>query len=178
MIGALRDDGRGLGRSEIPGARRLHHSVHQGREIEADLLRRDGVGAVLSKAGKAVDLQNVEIPLRVETHVHAGAVIAPQGREGAQGDILGFFRQLLADRSRTEPSDLPTRRALLVIDRVDGRAALSKNDFAGRQRHGRIVAEKADVDFSPFDILLHENRLLEKLINIPNRLMTFLLSRL
>ena len=147
--------------AEVAGARDFDESSDETGEVQTDFGRTDKVRAVLPQAGKAVDLEDVEVALVVESHVDARAVGAPQRREGADGDLLRVQSQLLADGGGADGGDLPATAAGLVLVGVDGRALGPEIELHRRKRLRRVVAEEADVDLPALDVLLGEHALAE-----------------
>ena len=160
---------RGRGGAEVPGAGDLDEPVDEPVEVEPGPLGGGDVGAPRAQARQAVDLQDVEVPVGIESHVHPGAVVAADGREGPQRVVPGLGEQLVAQRRRTDQLDRPARGADLVLVAVE-LWPLAETQLHGGQDIGRTVAEQADVDLAPVHEALDEHRLAELFEDHPRRL--------
>ena len=72
---------RGLRRSEVASARHLDETVDECREVQPDMCGAHEVRPVLAETGQAVDLEDVDVVVRVHPHVDACAVEKAEHRE-------------------------------------------------------------------------------------------------
>ena len=170
----LRRDVGGRGRTEVARAGHLHEPVHDGGEVHPHRLGGEHVGAARAHGREAVDLQDPELPARVEAVVDARAVRAAERRERLAREILRFGGQLLADLRRTGQLHLAPGLAGLVLVAID-RRALPEEELDGKERLRRRVAEQPDVDLAPLDELLGQHSLVEGLEDDVGRLAQLLL---
>ena len=151
---------RRLGGAEVAGAATSTRRLTKPAKSRPTWAGAHQVGAVLAEAGQAVDLEDVELVLRVEAHVDAGAVVAAQGLEGADRDLLGLAGQRLADRRRADAAgwSRPLLAGLVLVG-VDLRGRRRSPARTGGNASRRAVAEQADVDLAALDVLLDQHRL-------------------
>ena len=122
------------------------------------MVRAHQVGAVLAQARQRVGLQDVELPLVVEPHVDAGAVVQAEHAEGLGWRCSGaFIRQLVPDGRRADGMDGAAALPGLVLVGVNLRAVAEVEQDRLKRLH-RVVAQDADVDLPARDVLLGEER--------------------
>ncbi len=140
------------------------------RELDAGRLGGHGELALLLQVAARVDLDDVDVAGLGEAQVDAAVVADADGAVGLDGGLLELGAQLVrkVGHHRLRPLVLGAVLLPFGLGAQDARLALGKAGevhLDRRQGERLPVAENADVQLAPFDVLLDEGTVLDFLVN-------------
>ena len=130
---------------------------------------------MLTHTWQTVNFQDVQVSFSIHSHVYPGTVETAEGVKGFYGNFLRIGGYFFINRGRTDNSHIPTGTACLVFIGINVWTSFTKNQFGWNKGIGRAVAQNADIDLSPGNILFCQNRLLKLIKDNAGRFAEFFL---